>query len=73
MHIQHASIDGGSRVDVASLFVTSTEGQYLMTLDCSYVERRVTFYVKFMSGDCMSDMTMVITDECKLYLYPHAI
>lgn len=64
MYIQRDSIDGGSRVDVASLFVTSTEGQYLVTLDCSYVGRHVTFYVQFVSGDCISDIGMVTT-ECK--------
>lgn len=37
-------------------------GELRVSLDCSYAG---TFYVQFVSGDCMSDVAMVTTDECK--------
>lgn len=68
VHIQHI-IDDGSRANVASVAVTDTEGQYLVMLDnCSYVGKRLAFYVQFMSGDCLSDVAIVITDECEHFI-----
>ena len=65
VHIQQTSSDG-LEVDVASVAVTSTEGQYLVELNnCSYVGKRLAFYVLFMSGNCTSDVAIMITDECE--------
>lgn len=64
--IQHSSTDSNSKVDVASVMVTDIEGQYLVSLDCSYSGRRVTVYVEYVTDGCTSDVAMMTTNECEI-------
>ena len=63
---------GDARELVATIPVDrDLEGQYTV-IDCDYEETNTTFYVRFISGDCMSEESTAadgFIDGCESIIY----